>query len=90
VLRITQVESNESSLEMYLEGQLSGPWVAELQQLCEAALGRNRRLRLELSGVSFMDAQGISLIRSLSARVSVENCTPFVSGQLSRETQEGA
>lgn len=91
VLRVTEVESKANRLEIFLEGRVSGPWVAELQKLCEVALRRRCKVTLEFSGVSFIDAQGISLIRSLLAKeVSVENCTPFVAGQLAKEMSEGA
>ena len=86
MLRITQVGRNGQGTLICLEGQLSGPWVTELQRLCEKTLAGGSQLSLDFSQVSFLDAQGISLIRELAARrARIENCSPFVAEQLKGE-----
>jgi len=70
-----------------LEGQVRGPWVEELRRACEHVLGENghsgNRLVLDLAGVSFIDADGVALIRELTSRlVRVTSCSLFVAEQL--------
>ena len=70
-----------------LEGQVTGPWVAELRRVCTDVLGNNghreNHLVLDLAGVSFLDADGIALFRELAGRrVSFTNSSPFIAEQL--------
>jgi len=71
------------SLRLRLEGQLRGPWVGELARVVDDALAQGRVPRLDLAGVSFLDPQGVALLRSLRSReVPLENCSPFTAEQL--------
>ncbi|MGH8700244.1 MAG: STAS domain-containing protein, partial [Burkholderiales bacterium] len=66
-----------------LEGRIAGPWIAELQSLCDAALREGSGLTLDLSGVSFLDHSAASLLRGLvQRRVALVGCTAFVAEQL--------
>ena len=81
MLRITVIKSGSSSKEFKLEGRVAGSAIAELQRLCEAALARsgNARLTLDLADVSFIDHEGISLLRNLRCHnVEVTRCSPFL------------
>ena len=87
MLRITLVESPGSAAVLRLEGRIIGPWVGELGRACERVLVQtDARLTLDLAGVSFMDGDGIALVRSLLSRdardVTVTNGSPFVAEQL--------
>lgn len=59
MLRITAHDSPES-LTFQLEGKLAGPWVRELEDCWQRTLaGRPRpAIRLDLTGVTFLDAAG--------------------------------
>jgi hypothetical protein len=87
MLRISPVESTGPRVVLRVEGRVIGPWVDELRRSCETALGHTgARLTLDLRGVTFLDPDGIALVRGLLARdpgdVSVTNGSPFVSAQL--------
>jgi anti-anti-sigma regulatory factor len=88
MLRITrESEPDGSAVVLRLEGRISGPWVEELRRTCDRDLllpGRNGRgFVLEMSEVSFIDAEGVALLRDLTARrVSFANCSAFVAEQL--------
>jgi anti-anti-sigma factor len=79
MLKITHVEQVPATLR--LEGEVSGPWVAEVRRVCADLLGNNgdstTHLVLDLAGVSFLDSEGIALFRDL-ARQQVR----FTSGSL--------
>ena len=59
MLRITTNEKTQC-LTLRLEGRLEGLWVDVLDQSWSGALHklRGRRLRVDLNGVTFVDAQG--------------------------------
>jgi ABC-type transporter Mla MlaB component len=80
----TERASGEADgLHLRLEGQVRGPWVAELERVVDEAMARGQRLRVDLAGVSFLDPEAVALLRSLRSRqVELENCRPFTAEQL--------
>jgi ABC-type transporter Mla MlaB component len=66
-----------------VEGRVVGPWVSELRQVCELILSEGRKLKLDLTDVSFADADGVTLLAGFKSRgVTFTNCSPFVEEQL--------
>lgn len=83
MLRITLVDNGHDDPTLRLEGVVTGPWVEELRRSCERALGRSRRLTLDLANVSFVDRSGVVLFGELTRRdVVLSNCSGFVEEQL--------
>jgi hypothetical protein len=87
VLRISPVEAPSSRVVLRLEGRIIGPWVAELRRACETVLDQpGARLTLDLAGVTFLDPEGVALVRRLLGRqpdrVAAINGSPFVTEQL--------
>jgi anti-anti-sigma factor len=84
VLRIFQATTVDGSVVLRLEGKVRGPWVDELRELASEILGKPAtRLVLDLSEVSFIDTDGLRLLRELSSRhVSLNNCSLLVAQQL--------
>jgi len=69
MLRITTHDCPES-LTFQLEGKLAGPWVRELEDCCRQALATRRRpvVRVDLTGVTSLDAAGSKFLAALHAR----------------------
>jgi len=91
MLRITDGttadDTNKGAVSLRLEGQVTGPWVEELRRVCGEAINQNghgaHALALDLSNVSYIDADGVALFRQLTEwRVSLTNCSIFVAEQL--------
>lgn len=83
MLRISVIESAESAVTLHLEGQVVGPWTAELGDTCERLLAERRRLTLDLGDVSLIDRPGLALLAELSRRsVALVRCSPFQVEQL--------
>jgi ABC-type transporter Mla MlaB component len=79
MLRITKVAGPSSEQTLKLEGRLVGPWVDELLDTCSALLTGSSRIRLELSGVAFVDAAGAQLLRDLILRgVEMDACSNYI------------
>jgi ABC-type transporter Mla MlaB component len=82
MLKISCSESGDNAQTLRLEGHVSGPWVEELRGVCERLLAQGQQLTLDLAGVSFLDLDGITLVRGLAARhVALFNRSPFVAEQ---------
>ena len=66
MLRIT-IQDDPRALTFQLEGRLAGPWVRELEQCWQNALARQRKplLRVDLTGVTFIDAAGKACLAAL-------------------------
>jgi hypothetical protein len=85
MLRIQQEHSNgvmSGGIRLHLVGQLRGQWVEELRRLC-ASLPTGTQIELDMVELSFVDAEGIRLLRSLSkGGATLVNCALFVAEQL--------
>lgn len=82
MLKIVLLDPSANGALLRLEGEVIGPWVDELQRTCERLLA-SRAVTLDLSGVSFVERRGVSLLRSLGTRgVPLLHCSPFVAEQL--------
>ena len=66
MLRIT-VHDNPRVLTFQLEGSLAGPWVRELETCWQSALARQPEpiLRVDLTGVTFIDEAGQACLAAL-------------------------
>jgi hypothetical protein len=83
MLKISGPESGDHPRTLRLAGQVIGPWVEALRGVCEQLLAEGQPLTLDLAGVSFLDRDGIALLRRLAARhVALINRSPFVAEQL--------
>ncbi|MBV8476824.1 MAG: STAS domain-containing protein [Acidobacteria bacterium] len=79
ILKISIFESSRAAETLRLEGHLGGPWVDELRRSCDRVRSEGKQLTLDLSGVSFVDHEGVGLLRGLKRRnVELRNCSPFV------------
>jgi hypothetical protein len=73
----------EKTAVVHLEGQVVGPWVAELERVCEPLLAGGAELHLDLSTVSFVGRDGVELLSRLrDGHARLLNCSPFVAEQL--------
>jgi anti-anti-sigma regulatory factor len=87
MLKISKLSGSGVPIVLRLEGKVVGPWVDELRRVCAEAApsvdGGRPRLVLDLSGVSFLDADAIALFHQLvTDHVSIANYSVFVGAQL--------
>jgi anti-anti-sigma regulatory factor len=66
MLRIT-VHDSQAALTFQLEGRLTGPWLRELEECWQCTLARQHKpiLRVDLTGVTFIDAAGKACLAAL-------------------------
>jgi len=90
MLKITEVGLSEKEITLQLDGRVSGQWVELLRKTAESLLNRGVRLNVDLKNISFIDCEGIALIRNLIDR-GVRHINPplFVAEQI-RKCKDGA
>src|SRR5439155_16407340 len=64
MMRITRVPGTDGVARLSVEGRLAGSEVTELATSFEAYLAARQPRLLDLSGVSFIDAQGLGLLHA--------------------------
>jgi anti-anti-sigma regulatory factor len=57
-----------ATVTLKLEGRLMQPWATELDRVATDALDGANQLVLDLSGLLFVDGEGIDLLRALGSR----------------------
>jgi len=83
MLKITRVASLNHEVTLQLDGRVAGPWVELLRQSAESVLAEGARLTLDLPNISFLDCEGVGLIKGLIDRgVRQVNAPLFVAEQL--------
>ena len=63
-----------------LEGRIIGQWANELREECEMWLAKGRKAVLDLSGIIFIDEQGIEILKTMKQNgVNLIGCSLFLS-----------
>jgi hypothetical protein len=82
MLRITR-QAGADHETLLLEGKLLHGWLQELQHALEQAAGNGVAIRLNLSGLSFIDVPAADFLRQCRKDgVSLAGASPFVSALL--------
>jgi anti-anti-sigma regulatory factor len=88
MLRITHIEGCQSGPTIKLEGKLLAPWTTEVRAACQAAAEGQPRPRLDLSAVTYVDADGMRLLEELAqGGMELANCSHFIATLLHREAK---
>ena len=79
MLRVTRVSEDNLTLTLRVEGRIVREWAAFLERECEALLGDFSLVQLDLSGVSYVDRNGVAALRRLRSRpLEVANTPPLI------------
>jgi len=90
MLKITSVGLSEKEITLQLDGRVSGQWIELLRETAESVLNQGVRLNVDLKNISFIDCEGIALLRNLIER-GVRHINPplFVAEQI-KKCRDGA
>lgn len=90
MLKITRAWSNQE-VTLQLDGRVTDKWIELLSESAESALAEGLRLTLDLENISFIDCEGLALIKNLIGRgVRQVNAPLFVAEQLRKcEASQG-
>jgi len=85
MLKITQINGQDSTQTFKLEGKLLEPWL-EVLNVCTSCEAPSGRTCLDLSGLTFVDQAGAKLLKDLIRRgIAVSACSGFVAELLHLE-----
>jgi anti-anti-sigma regulatory factor len=83
MLKITREVFANQGITLQLDGRLAGRWVELLRDTAASILDEGLGLIVDLRNVSYIDCDGISLIKNLTDRgVSYVNAPLFVAEQI--------
>ena len=83
MLRLTVVPNSVPVMTLKVEGQIVGEWAGALERECAALLAQGTQVLLDLSGLIYVDGDGVLVLRTLSsAGVVMINCAPIIQGLL--------
>jgi RNA polymerase sigma-70 factor, ECF subfamily len=68
MMRVTRIAADDGGEALRVEGRLTHETAEELRMACEAVLAGGSALGLDVSGLRFVDAAGVSLLRGLERR----------------------
>ena len=68
MLRISSAAEAGSLVTLKVEGALVGDWVPLLEAECLCHLDAGKLVELDFAGLSFVDRDGVAMVRSLVAR----------------------
>ena len=85
MMRVTRMTMADGSETLRVEGRLTQQTVQELRDACRPVLGGQGAMRLDVSGVQFLDAAGIGLLHELERHgTQLGGCSGFI-GELLRK-----
>ena len=88
MLRITPAAKNVGTVTLKLEGKIHGEWASLLEQECFRLVHQQKQVRLDFSGVSYVDPEGIQVVRNLlNGHIQIINCPRFIVELLDRGGQ---
>ncbi len=86
MLRLTTVAQNGSGVTLQVEGQIVAEWAAFLERECAALLRESRPVRLDLSGVAYIDDRGVDVLTRLApGQLTITGCPPLIQELLKGE-----
>lgn len=79
MLRLSILEAAGDTVTIRIDGQISSEWVKLLQKTCETHLEKGLRVSIDLRNVSFVDRDGVAMLRKLTGyKVEFLNASPFI------------
>ena len=79
MMRITRMVGNDAVDTLKLEGKLQGPWVNEARDTYALSAAQASRTCLDLSGLTFADGEGASLLRELiRSGARIVGCSSYI------------
>ena len=86
MLRITTIDENDKTATLKVEGRIVSDWIGTLERECHGWLEGGKTIDLDLSGVTFIDTQGVASVRTLLTRnVRITRCSALIQSLLHEE-----
>ena len=85
MLKITRVVLSKEETTLRLDGRVAGQWVGLLSDSADSALIEGQKVTIDLKNISFVDCEGVALLKRLIERgVAPVNAPLFVTEQIKK------
>jgi anti-anti-sigma regulatory factor len=88
MLRITEKKEDEKTKILFLEGKICQEYVKELRSEIEKGIQSSERIILDFSKVSFLDEEAARMVRGLTEKIDLRNCSLYIRTALGMEDKE--
>lgn len=80
MLKITEINSSESKVELKLEGKIVGTCIDYLSEVCADFDKRQvEEVLLDFSGVRYVESGGVEILQKLMKdNIKIKNCPIFI------------
>ena len=85
MLKITTAVLSKDEITLQLDGRVTGQWVELLRESAKSVLDQGAMLNIDLQNISYVDCEGIALIKDL-IRLGARHINPplFVAEQIKK------
>ena len=85
MLRITKLIETPFEVTLKLEGKIVSDWVELLEREIRTLLNEGRTVKLDCSGVKYVDERAVALLRSMAGRkLKIVNTTALIEDLMER------
>jgi ABC-type transporter Mla MlaB component len=88
MLKITRSVLSEQEITLQLDGRVAGQWAELLRNSAESVLDEGLTLNVDLKNISFIDCEGIAVIRNLIQRGARHQNPPLFVAEQIKQCQE--
>jgi ABC-type transporter Mla MlaB component len=88
MLKITRSVLSEQEITLQLDGRVAGQWAELLRNSAESVLDEGLTLNVDLKNISFIDCEGIAVIRNLIQRGARHQNPPLFVAEQIKKCQE--
>jgi anti-anti-sigma regulatory factor len=86
VFKLTTDRGRGNGVTLRLEGRLAAAWVDEFARALGAARNEGAQVNIDLDGLSFVDAQGVTLLRdAIQTGARLVGGSQFISALIDQE-----
>ena len=90
MLKITRSVLSKQEITLQLDGRVSGQWAELLRTSAESVLNEGLTLNVDLRNISFIDCEGIAVIKNLIQRGARDVNPPLFVAEQIRKCREPA
>jgi anti-anti-sigma regulatory factor len=79
VFRVSKISETDGSVTLNVEGRIVFEWVTTLEEECLQWLQTKKEVRVDCSGVTFIDRNGVAMLKRIaSPNLKLINCPVLI------------
>ena len=90
MLKITTAVLSKEEITLQLDGRVTGQWVELLRESAKSVLDQGVMLNIDLKNISYVDCEGIALIKDLIRRGARYINPPLFVAEQIKKCKDGA